>query len=231
MSRIVRALGFTLFMVLFFVAPATALLRGTYSQPPFSISGVVVAVGDSLTLGLGASDGYVGFLQTAQGLITTIHYAAHSGGAWAFTDAGVPGTPNLTSRAAAEADIYVADSPQPYLLLWAGTNDISYGATGAATYASFETYIQARIAAGWSPSKIVVLDMISRTAISNAERVIYNDLLIAGTGTYGYKIARLDQNANIGCASCFSDGTYFTDGVHLTTVGQQLVATIVGALQ
>lgn len=190
------------------------------------ITGTVVAIGDSTT------GDYPNRIQADQGAITTIHNAAHSGIGWSHDQFTNLATPNLISLAASEVDIYVGVSPQPFLLLLAGSNDIFYGWTGAQTYASFETYVQERIEAGWVSNRIIALTMMSRSPPPSGietQRVAYNAAIVSGQATYGYVLSRLDLNANIGAPNASQNATYFSDGTHPTTAGSQEIANVTEA--
>jgi lysophospholipase L1-like esterase len=150
---------------------------------------------------------------------------------WAYNTSGMRGGATLTSKAAADIDPLLSSDScgsgnPPFLILFAGTNDIYYGSSGAATYEVFQTYIASRIAAGWPPSKIVVSTMLPRTGFET-DRTTYNEGLIAGAATYGNNLARLDVDVNIGCAECNTNPLYYGDAVHPNNTGQQIVANII----
>lgn len=191
------------------------------------LTGAIVAVGDSITLGTGASFAWPSAVATALSL--TAHNVAHGGAGWGAGS-------NLTTAAASEVDTaYVAASPQPFLLLFAGRNDISSihtSKTGAQTYALFETYIAARLTAGWSRHRIVVCTALAGTDCAPAETAAYNALLVTGVATYGYQIVRLDLDPDIGGSSAYLNTTYFNvDQIHLADAGQQRVADLVAAVK
>lgn len=187
----------------------------------------IVAVGDSLTEGTGPTP-YPLLIATA--ISTTASNQGHAGAGW-NVGATVGGV-NLTARAATEVDPLRTNGScqNPYLVLWAGTNDIFGGAsTGAQTYSFFQTYIAARQSANWAASaKTIVVTMAPRENLNETARTAYNSALVSGASTYGYVLARVDQDANIGCAGCENNLTYFaSDKVHLTQAGQNIVAHLV----
>lgn len=115
-----------------------------------------------------------------------------------------------------------------WLVAFAGTNGIGLAAHSAATeYADFQTWLAARLAAGWSATNIVVCTMLPRTGVSNTTRGTYNTNLVNGVSTYGYRMARLDLDPNIGCNGCDTNTTYFYDGTHPTVAGHVIIATII----
>jgi len=117
------------------------------------------------------------------------------------------------------------------LVLFAGSNDIWLdGASGSTTYSYFQTYISARLSAGWNASNIIVVTMLPRQSGSTQEtaRQAYNTALVGGASTYGYRLARVDQDSNIGCAGCQNNTTYYqSDQTHLTDAGQSVAASII----
>lgn len=193
------------------------------------IQGTIIAVGDSLTDGSGGVTSWPTRMATDLGLTAINH--GHGAEGWAFNATGGTSNPTLISRAAAEVDANVGTVPQPFLILWAGTNDMVWGATPAQAYASFSTYMDARLAAGWARGKIVVLTCLPRDPGQVEEdRVAYNSLLVSGQATYGYSIVRLDLDSRIGVADANLNTTYYNvDQTHLKNAGQQVVADLVEA--
>jgi lysophospholipase L1-like esterase len=117
---------------------------------------------------------------------------------------------------------------EPFLILFAGTNDIfNEGKTGIETYELFQNYLTARISAGWKPDKIVVVTMLPRLQAGESERNAYNNRLISGAMTYGYKLARVDLDPNIGKPGSEANHKYYVDGVHPNEAGQRVLANII----
>lgn len=144
--------------------------------------------------------------------------------------------------AMAEPNDLIADAPinvdpwrtdEARLVVFAGTNGIwsTLGNhTAAEEYADFQEYIEARIAAGWNPDHIVVCTMLDREGgFGGTIRADYNALLVGGASTYGYRVARLDQNANIGDNGDQANTTYFADAIHPTQAGHTEIASVVYA--
>lgn len=118
-----------------------------------------------------------------------------------------------------------------WLVVFAGTNGIVLqGNTGAVEYANFKTYIAARVSAGWIPTNIVVITMLPRTGLSEVSRGIFNTSVVGDDGGYGYKLARVDLNADIGLAGDNLNTVYFYDGTHPTAAGHAIIASIVYAV-
>lgn len=189
------------------------------------IGGTIVGVGDSITLGFNADFSWCDQIVTDLGV--TLHNTALTGSGWDHDPSGVAGgATSLANRAASTVDIYVGNSPQPFLFLFAGTNDIFWGYTAAQTITVFQAYVQARLNAGWIANRIIVNTMLSRSTVAEADRATYNAAQIAGASTYGYLLSRLDQNVNIGGPNAYQDTTYFGDGTHPTDAGQRIIAAI-----
>lgn len=186
----------------------------------------VVFVGDSITLGVGATNPFPANIATIDGI--TASNQALNGAGWQRDF----GQGSLTAVAAASVDPLLSSLTRsrlpPKLVLFAGTNDIvSNPSTGAQTYALFQTYLAARIAAGWVMSNIVVATMLPRTNATEAERVAYNAALVSGASA-GYVLARNDLDPNMGGSGKWSDTTYFqADGIHPNNTGLQVLANII----
>lgn len=110
-----------------------------------------------------------------------------------------------------------------YYVLWAGTNDLTDGASAADTYASLLSTIQAAKAAGFT---VLVLTMIKRGTSGPLEtkRGDYNTLINANT-------AGADVVIDVGANAAFSDVTnttyYQVDQTHITATGATVVAGLV----
>lgn len=106
------------------------------------------------------------------------------------------------------------------VVIWGGTNDLSSGATAAATFAVLQSYVTALLAAGF---RVKVLTMVKRGTGGALEtkRVDYNALINAS----GWDVI------DVGARAEFSDVTnttyYQADQTHLTTAGYAIVAGLV----
>lgn len=197
----------------------------------------ILAHGDSITLGTtGTTTPYLPIVAASvlSGKAITADYrnCGVDGNGWNYAYTSNPPTvQNLTQGAYENVDRYLSATLTNYLICFAGTNDIHLNSkTGAQAYAYFQTYIAARIAAGWPAANICVCAMLPRQGIKETERGDYNTALVGGASTYGYKLARLDQNANIGLAGCDADTTYFnTDRIHPKNAGQTVIAATIYA--
>ncbi len=159
----------------------------------------------------------------------TVRQRGCSGSSWNF--AGSTFSPGLSpNKLIDDALVYVDPyaGPNSQLVLFAGTNGIALAAHSAATeFADFETYLAARLAAGYVAGNISVVTMLPRDAITTA-RTDYNALLVAGAVTYGYKLVRLDLNTDIDGRAGFSDLNYYNaDKVHPLASGHDQIAETV----
>lgn len=196
---------------------------------------ILVAHGDSITYDKGASN-YIqvvwGLINSGQGLYPSVLQRGISGASYNYSWNGQSDPDTLTQDAILLVDTYRQGGKTNWLVVFAGTNGMTpaLGNHSAATeYANFKTYISARIAAGWLSKNIVVCTMLPRSGFTDATRQAFNMSLVGDDGGYGYKLARLDLNANIGAAGADTNTTYFQDGIHPTTVGQSIIAGIVYA--
>ena len=96
----------------------------------------------------------------------------HSGAGWSDLSALAATEVDPKNSQAARND-YCKD---PYLILFAGTNGIfNQGKTGIQTYGLFQTYISARLLAGWRPNNIIVVTMLPRSQTRENDRSAYNN--------------------------------------------------------
>jgi lysophospholipase L1-like esterase len=218
---------------------AVALISFMSEGQAFTRGGLVVAQclnfvadGDSITFGVGTNT--VPYATTiASALGVTGSNQGIVGAGWNYNFGGG----SLIGTAPAAVDPLLSSlscgSLKPILIGFAGTNDLNTtrgNNTPAQAYAFFQTWFNARIAAGWPAQNIFVPTMISITSadVSDANRVAYNDLLIAGATSQGYTIVPTGADANLGCNGCFSNSTYFqSDGIHPTNTGAAIIANLI----
>ena len=93
----------------------------------------------------------------------------------------------------------------------------------AAIQANIKNYCDARVAAGWSKSKIAVCTLGAR---GNTTATDVNTWLRANYTTFCGYLVDVGGDANIGTGSSGS-ATYWTDAVHYTDVGYQVLADLV----
>lgn len=191
----------------------------------------IAAHGDSMTRDVGLSN-YIYQLKTLVNTETGEHAQ--------LTQRGINGISfnfkweyeqideTLLTDAPDTIDTAIEPSIDNWLIVWGGINGMAIGLHSAATeYADFKTYIAARIAAGWDADKIIVVTLTPRSGFTDTTRQTFNASLVGDDGSYGYRLARTDLNANIGDAGDEANTTYFYDGIHLTAAGHAIVAQII----
>jgi hypothetical protein len=149
----------------------------------------------------------------------------------AYFNFGVGGAGCATLNSAASApggmdSLLPSYTGLEFMSIECGSNEIGLGGgTAAGTFSDFLGDLQARQAAGWT--NIIVFTMIDRMGVNESIRAAYNALLIGGASTYGYTVADVGSDPNLGCNGCWSNTTYFQaiDGVHPTAAGQAVYAT------
>jgi lysophospholipase L1-like esterase len=189
----------------------------------------MTAVGDSITVGYLSTNPWPANIGASIGK-TAVNQGVDGIGFNHNPSGTLNGTPSIISEGAGTTDptrtSNACGSTPPVLIVLAGTNDIGYGSTGAATYGFFQTWISARLADGW-PAGDIVVGTILQIDGGTPERAAFNTLLVSGQATYGYKLARLDLDPNIGCNACNTNPAFFnTDGTHPNNTGQQIIANI-----
>jgi lysophospholipase L1-like esterase len=180
----------------------------------------VVAVGDSLTLGTGASAPYT----------SLITYPTWNGQTLTVSNIGVAGRflrdmarlayTNLNPLFANESGLNVA-------VVWGGINDLaSLGATPEDTYSRLRAFCGRLRSLGW---RVVVCTLVSRVAF-DTERATFNGYVRGNWPLFADALADLGANASIGAAGAYANVTYFQgDGIHLTDAGLVIVAGLVQA--
>jgi len=198
-----------------------------------------VAVGDSLTFGVGATGGctYPNIL------------AAQLGSPWGGYNQGVPGwgLDSMIGAAASQVDpLYNASHSQNVVILWGGTNDIDLGSSAATVYGKIVTYGTARHAA--HPWKVGIMSILPRSSSNpNFETVrqalrtlLLADFTVAtanpnawlpGPGiTYADAFYDVGNDPVIGQASDQLTTWYQPDHIHLSDGANGIVATGVQAM-
>ena len=152
-----------------------------------------------------------------------------NGASWdyAWSGAGYPYT--MLEDAPIRVDPFKSATLDNWLILFAGTNGITLGSRTAATeYSHFQTYVAARVAAGWEADKIIVCTMLPRTGVNNTtHRGPYNAALVGDSGAVGYRVARLDLDPDVGADGQNLDTDFFYDGTHPTDAGHVIIAQII----
>lgn len=190
----------------------------------------IVAHGDSITsTSYPAADPTLNYtrvlktlIETRQGASVTLVQRGLGGASWDY-DYSATGT--LTADAPTQIDPYAG--PDTILILFAGTNGLKLGThTAAAEYADFEAYLADRLTAGFDAENIIVLTMLPRESFSEVTRTDYNNLLVAGAGTYGYSVVRLDLNTDFGIDGQQHNTTWYPDTIHPTVASNDQMARL-----
>lgn len=136
----------------------------------------------------------------------------------------------LTADAVTRVDPILAQSGTKYLVIFAGTNDIFLnGTSGAATWTLLETYINARLTAGWTAANICVVTMLPRQGGHESDRTTYNSSIRSNAAGMGYKVADAGADSTIGDAGDENNGTYYLDTIHPIDAGHVIIANLVKA--
>jgi lysophospholipase L1-like esterase len=142
------------------------------------------------------------------------------------------GNPNLVTDGTT-VDAQIDSRYEMWLVVFAGTNDIWLaGQTAAQTFTAFQTYFNARVAAGWVAARIIVVTMLPRqaTPANEASRITLNASWVSNQGSMGYKLALVDQDANIGLPGSQSNATYYNaDLIHPKDAGHAVAAPYIEA--
>lgn len=213
------------------VAQGTAPLAVRVPPSPTTVN--VVVHGDSITKDQGRFNYSVVLASTitsGQGAVVALTARGINGISYDYRWPSEPYNATLITDATGQIDPLQTAGIPNWLIVFAGTNGMnaSLGNHSAATeYANFKTYIAARIAAGWTSNRIVVVTMLPRVGFTDATRQAFNASLVGDDGGYGYRLARVDQNSTIGDAADAADTNYYYDGTHPTVAGQAIIADVI----
>jgi len=179
----------------------------------------LVANGDSLTMGTGATTGYDWPRQmVSQASDESIHI-------YNFARSGIKIAQVVTDDNTYAANLVTIGNDNIYSA-WIGTNDIQGGTSGADTYTAYVNLCNARRAEGY---KVMAFTILPRTpGTYEAQRIIFNNLVIANYASFSDGLVDVGSDSRIGIAGAYSDLTYYNaDGVHLNDTGYGVVASIV----
>jgi lysophospholipase L1-like esterase len=210
--------GIELFLKTRYGATATKVLRRQF-----------IAVGDSQTANLGYQARVVNCLAGNCASASPITDGPWSSITHAFTGYTLA---DMATYDSAVAGDFNANRIKQVLVLWGGTNDMYFGATGAAAYSRLLDRINAYKAAGHT--QFVVLTCLPRSnsgtpAGYETERQDFNTRMRNGAPTQGWTVADIVANATIGDAGDEMNTTYYSDLVHLTNAGHDVIAPIIQA--
>jgi lysophospholipase L1-like esterase len=185
---------------------------------------VIVAEGDSFTVGFGSSNSLTYPNQVSSffpGRVSIINLATN----------GNRINPDMKS-AAQVAQVDAAYTAGAVLMMFGGGNDVYFGATGAATYAELVAYCQARQAVGF---KVIVFSYLPReTEVVSppnsvyTERIALNALVRANWRTFANGYVDFEADTRIGVPGAWADPTYWmADGTHPINAGYAVIASYV----
>lgn len=134
----------------------------------------------------------------------------------------VPGTDiSYMVSDAGNVDDYINSSRSKHILQILVGNGIT---TPSEWVDSLKNYCLARRAAGWNHINICTL-LPRTTSGFNANRAVVNSLIKADSSFWD-SLTRLDEDATMGPDAAASNTTYYGDGVHPTTVGNDIIAPL-----
>lgn len=151
-----------------------------------------------------------------------------NGNSWDYSFGFDGYTETLITDALLAVDGWQDPSLTDWLVTFAGTNGMALGGNSvSAELVDFETYINARLSAGWNADNIIVCTMLPRDLFLEISRTEYNNGLVSRAGTFGYRLARFDLDPTMGVAGAFNNPTYYYDGLHPTEAGHEILGQIV----
>lgn len=170
-------------------------------------SPTLTAVGDSITVGFGASTSWVSNLAINAAYATPVNLGIDG-----FTAIGIAGgsrwrdTPNCS---VSSNNLYI---------IFAGTNDVSDGFSVQQTMNNILASVGVLKAAG---CQVGVVTMLSRVS-EDSNKDLLNPLIRSNSASAGYFVVDAAAITTLGCDGCSSNTSNFSDGIHPTT-SQQVV--------
>lgn len=208
--------------------PLRPVYSGAGSSPPAApATARIVFDGNSITSGTGATAGN-DYPEQFKSMVTGTTLDKYN--------FGVPGqtTTAMSGDAAAQIDVLRTGGYGAfYLVAWEITNQIVSGSTGAAAATLMQTYVDARLAAGWD---VIIPLCMDRTDFSGAQRThaaTANANLVArygyiGSGGRCIDIAAADSRFTTAIAGGGSTDVW-ADGIHPTNFGANIIASVIAA--
>jgi lysophospholipase L1-like esterase len=172
--------------------------------------------GDSITEGTGATLARNWSTLMAVAPTWATYNFAVSGNSWA----------NIIARQAV-SNVFAASGN--WLFIFAGTNDLSNGQTGAQIETSFQTYMNAAVAAGFDKSKMVAFTLsTNNTGAGGTARDDFNAWLRLNYTTYAGFLVDLAADSQLGVTgSSHNDSSLWVDGAHYNEAGYVVFAAFV----
>lgn len=185
---------------------------------------VLMFEGDSLTYGFNASSGS----GTTGGTTYPGRVMAALGGSYTSVNSGVAGqTINQMDTDAVNVDKFIDRlATGNVCCFWGGTNDLAAGTALATVESRYQTYCADRQAYGWTVVAFTMMDRIDFTSGQRTDHDTFNTWLRANYTTFADALVDVAAAAQLSPAGSGANPTYYSDGVHLTDAGYQVVADL-----
>lgn len=190
--------------------------RGVVTTPQTRLGAytALVAAGDSITDGFGASTPWPSLLTVSSSYNSIVNY-----GYYGIAVESINGQARWR-----DAPFCSTGANKSLAILFAGTNDVSTGTSPAQTFSYIQSYASLLQQAG---CQVGVVTMLSRTGEDTNKNAL-NALIRAGAATGGYFVADAASLTQLGADGAYSNLTYFnSDGVHPTQSGQALLGSTI----
>lgn len=144
----------------------------------------------------------------------------------------------MQTARAAQCDPYIAANHCTILSIWAGINDMVHVPNSptltTTVLGRLQSYVTAAKTAGWPLVVVYTLTPCGDALVDaqyETERLSYNTQLRAGYAGWGADgLVDPGGDATIGDVANVGNTTWFTDGLHLTTAGQNIVGDLATAV-
>lgn len=194
-----------------------ALMLGCSPAQPLPSGRMLVADGDSITFGYGASDegsrSYPGILR--YGCPAPVVNLGVSGSRLAGVGLSAPVPPMVDTAASRVDPLY---KPGGEVLLLAGTNDLGGGADAETVIRAVDRYCSERRTIGWTVWVLTILPRATQfTAQNEADRQTVNQHILALSDCRPIDVASDPALASLG-------PNYLADGIHPNDAGYYALA-------
>ena len=189
--------------------------NGVQVNPPSELTPTVTltAAGDSITDGFGATTPWTGVLSINATYATIIN-----DGFYGISAHSINGQARWRDAPRCGGGFF-----KNMVILFAGTNDVSSGASAAQTYGYLQSYASLLTQAG---CQVGVSTMLSRTGEDAAKNAL-NALIRTGAATGGYFVADPASVPLLGADGAYAGADFQADGVHPNQAGQNALGAVI----
>jgi lysophospholipase L1-like esterase len=190
------------------------------------LSKLIVWEGDSLTDPNSVLTQNLGHVYKTSRALTSVVQGVSLALGGSTLNSGFGATGAVTDREGRLDLLYDKRRTRHVLCVWIGANDM-HSIDGTTMYTRYKAYCQRQRAKGW---KVLAYTCTPQTtavdANFNTRRAVFNPLVQGGWGDFADGLVDLGADATIGPDAAASDTLLYSDGLHLTALGQDSVKAL-----